>query len=262
MKLETLIFRLLFTIIGIFYFSNLFCQKVIPNKYDKSIVLADTNLLYVKHINSIYQNDGAGFLDCIIKYYLDTITDIKYITNRKLLHEIPINKQDTVSVDFKNEYLGNVYEVVLKKQRFQPQKHKLEEQISENDTFRYAYIDNQIAYGSYGSIENTTYEIKNIIVKINNQQIIIPKSQYVNLLTPWFGIYEPFYNSSDIYTGVDVWTSIDGKYLYIYIFGGTGGIDTYSAKLVFSKTKYLKRIVIDYAPLTTYGTFRKDFIGF
>ncbi len=232
MRDKAKLFILLTNLFFFIYFGNAYSHKQTSNKFNKSIILSDTNLLHVKHINSLYKNDGKAFLDHIIKYYLDTIADIKYITNRKLLHEIPMVKNDTMSVIFKGKLHEKLYEVKLIKNKFQKNQHNLDGQIANEDTFRYAYIDDQIAYGAYGPVENTVFEFNSIIVKIGNQQIDIPKSQYSNLLTPWFGILEPFFKTKQLYNGVDVWTSLDGEFLYIYIYGGTGGISTYIAKLV------------------------------
>jgi len=62
--------------------------------------------------------------------------------------------------------------------------------------------------------------------------------------------------------GVDVWISKDSKLVYIYIFGGTGGVDCYFAKIIISEGKGIKRIIVDYFTLSNFGTYRPNFIGF
>ena len=45
------------------------------------------------------------------------------------------------------------------------------------------------------------------------------------------------------------------------MYGGENA-NTYFSKLVFDRQHYLTRIIADYVPLSTYGCFRDDFIGF
>jgi hypothetical protein len=53
----------------------------------------------------------------------------------------------------------------------------------------------------------------------------------------------------------------DGDNLYIYIFGEQAA-DSYFAKLIFDKSGFITSIITDYVPLSLYGSFGKDFIGY
>ena len=60
---------------------------------------------------------------------------------------------------------------------------------------------------------------------------------------------------------VSAYPSLDGDYLYVYIYGGESS-STYFAKLIFDKKGFIKKIVAEYEDLIQFGAIREEFIGY
>lgn len=97
--------------------------------------------------------------------------------------------------------------------------------------------------------------IKKLKIEINKHTLTIPQ-------TAFNGFYDV--NVCDNYAffrEVEVYESINQKYIYLYLYGGNAA-NTYFAKLIFSREKYLTKIISNYYPLSIHSSFRANFIGF
>ena len=92
-------------------------------------------------------------------------------------------------------------------------------------------IDNEYSYGIDGTVPK--FEIEELTIKINKQQIEIPKTTYSHLFEPHFcGTYLP----------MKAFESSNGKYIYLYM-NGSDGAGGYSVKWIFSRNQYISKIV-------------------
>ncbi|KAA1242352.1 hypothetical protein [Aquimarina sp. RZ0] len=220
-------------------------------------------LSFENHINSIKQvefltNDKDGKIyntnersvQYAIEYLEKNGIKTKYITNRKLLKEIEnIECKDSLYTHFYDVLKNNTeISVKVKFNKFTNKNHV----ISEKDNI--TYVDNQIAFGSY--YNTPTLEIDCLKITVNNKKINIPKAAYKNF-------YDVTQCSSYLlYKPVKVYTSENGDYIFIYLYGGNAA-NTYFAKLIFNKGEYITQIVADYKELVDWRvTINKNFIGF
>jgi hypothetical protein len=172
---------------------------------------------------------------------LTSPTDTIFISDRHKLEKIAdINCSDKI---FKsNTFLknGDNIEINIEKGDFDPTKHQihLSDTVPEIVKGRKLYnmlieknlIDNRYSYGIAGTMPRT--EIKNMSIKWNEINLSISDSAFSNF-------YEPHLCLD--YLPIEVYTS-KNEYLYIYI-SGSDAAGGYSVKFVFSKKKYLTRIV-------------------
>ncbi len=117
-------------------------------------------------------------------------------------------------------------------------------------------IDGQIPYGGFYGTPKT--EIDQLNIEINDKEVLIPNSAFSNFYSP---------NTCEDHPVVsfvrkpEAFISLDGKYLYLYFEGGNAA-GTYFTKLVFDKENYLTKIAADYYPLSIYGSFGREFLGY
>lgn len=217
---------------------------------------------FEKHIESIKRdyyesedrqgvfNTNERAIDYALRYLQDNSIQEKYITNRKFLTKIEsIMCKDSSNIFFYKKLENNsVIDVKIKFKKFNAKKHSIKEIDDVN------HIDSQIAFGAYYGTPKLEIDCFKIIV--NGKSVIIPES-----------VYKKFYEVTQcegylFYEPVQVYSSNDGKYIFVYLKGGNAA-DTYFAKLIFNQEKYITEIVADYLTLLEWRAFNnKDFIGF
>jgi hypothetical protein len=190
------------------------------------------------------------FVDYTIENLLKSTGHKKYITDRRLLRKLKnitcwenyILIKDTLSN-------GDKCVIEIKSQNFSDKEHKL---VYEKETNYLIEIDGKYPFGTINA-EYQKKELKSLTIKINGKKLNTNIEEYKNLYNPNFCNFGMHIRIAEVYE--------DGDNLYIYIFGGNAA-DTYFAKLIFDKSGYITSIVADYFPLSIYGSFGKDFIGY
>jgi hypothetical protein len=220
---------------------------------------------HIKHIrkesqkNPIYRKElekyrdktiPKYFVDYVIKNLLKKPEHKKYITDRRLLRKLKnsacyenyVSISDTLSN-------GDECEIVIKLKAFNKLKHKLEYDTESNFLIK---VDGKHPYGAiYAKYPET--EIKSFAIKINEKELNISLEEFQNLYNLnfcYFGGHERILEAYE-----------DGDYLYIYIFGA-GSASQYFAKLIFDKSGFITSIITEYGPLSVYGSFSENFIGY
>ena len=223
---------------------------------------------YLKHIESIRNNEGKGKACRIISYesirlcglkdttFLDYAlcnlihpNDRVYISDRNLLTAIPITKCTKSLIEMKGKVLDKEILIEIKTKDFDSTLND----IQKNENKDNISINGFYPFGSFYSDAKLQFE--SISMKINGKSLIIPDSAFVNLYEPNLCEY------SDFTRNLMAYTSEDGKNIYLYIYGGSGA-DNYFAKLIFDQEKFVAKWVTDYLPLSCFGCFSKCFIGF
>lgn len=196
-------------------------------------------------------NANTEFVDYTIKRLLIYPEDKKYISDRRNLKKIRQSQCDSSKVLLKDTLIsGDVIEVELIIGKFVPEDHTI---IIHPEHDYIQSIDGTYPLGGvYGTPEN---EIERLTIRLNSKELSIPPTSYRDL-------YEPNVCDTDYFRRpIEAFTSLNGEFIYLYIYGGENAA-TYFSKLVFDRQSYLTRIIADYIPLSTYGCFRDDFIGF
>jgi len=218
---------------------------------------------YLLHIKSIRQNEShrtpsncslsdSTFLDYAISNIIKP-NELKYISNKLILTSLIINGCSKWFVEMNDSIQGKSIKVVLKTSNFDNSINtivKYEDpvlnHINEN-------INGFIPYGAHYGAPKTQWTALNIW--IDDQPLSIPDSVFSNLYEPNFCEFIGFIRN------VKVYSSLDGQFLYLYVFGGNAA-DTYFAKLIFDHEKFIAKWVVDYYPLSCYGCFHDRFIGY
>ena len=239
-----------------FSFFALVSQGQIQEEYKIHLNSIDT-AYYPGHIidrtDTVF-NANRAFIDYTIKNFLINPSDIQYISNRTILPKIKQTTCDSVQSKI-NGILptGETIEVQIQTGQFDSTNHTISRYKEEVYGDAIEKIDGQIPYGGGFDIPNN--EIHNFSIKINGKKLKIPKTAYQNLFAP------NICNETHFDRKIEAYTSIDGQFIYIYIYGGDGA-STYFAKLIFNKEKYLTKIVADYYSLSIHSSFRNSFIGY
>ncbi len=212
-----------------------------------------------EHINSIVKaadgnstmNENERTVRYAIRYLRNNGINKKYITNRKLLRELRLYE----CIDFSRAYFytkfenKNRIEVIIDFEQITSDDYILENIGGVNK------IDDHKAYGAYYG--NPSVRIASIDIRFNRKSIHIPKSAY----SKFFEIAQCDAYDSSI-SPVEVYSSNDGEYVFIYLRGGEAA-NNYFAKLIFGRSEgYITDIVADYVTLSRLGAFHKDFVGF
>tara|TARA_R110000868_G_scaffold43642_1_gene146595 strand:- start:29 stop:793 length:765 start_codon:yes stop_codon:yes gene_type:complete len=196
-------------------------------------------------------NANRAFVDYTIKELLNKPSDKCFISNRNLLRKLDesfCDSSKTIIIDtLKN---GNTCKVSLYVGKFKVSQHQLK---TNEDSSTIKIIDGQFPFGGQYGVPKI--EISKIEIEINGVKLKIPEKSYKNLYYPNLCISYGFQRK------VEVFESLDGEYIYIYIYGGQAA-GTYFSKLIFDQKKYLTKIVSDYYPLSIHSSFRASFIGF
>lgn len=199
-------------------------------------------------------NANRAFVDFTIGYLLESPSDLQYISNRALLPKLERIACDSFEFLVKGELpTDEIVEVHIKTAQFDSSKHIVTRCIDVKYSGEVKKIDGEYPYG--GEYATPDREIIFFDIKVNDKLIGIPRSAYQNLFTP------NLCNIHNFFRQIEVYASLDGQFIYVYIYGGDAA-DTYFAKLVFNKKKYLTKIVADYGVLSMHGSFRPNFIGY
>lgn len=222
-----------------------------------------SQISFNEHISSIkqiellaYDQNGKRYninehsVEYGVNYLKNNGIKEKYITNRKLLRQIKnVDCKDSLHSYF-YDVLDNriTIDVKMSFNKFNYKNHFIVEKSN------LKHIDNQIAFGSFYGIPSL--EISCLEIIINNKKINIPESAYKN-----------FYDvnqctSFQLYKPIEVYSSKDGDYIFIYLYGGNAA-DAYFSKLIFNKEKYITQIVAGHKELIDWRVaINNDFPGF
>jgi hypothetical protein len=194
-------------------------------------------------------NANRAFVDYTIQHLLSKPSDKYFISNRNVLEKFQIVFSDSTRTEFIDTLKsGDICHVIIEVTNFIPEKHRIIKEEYVN-----VKINGKFPYGGvYGFPEK---EISKFEILINGKTLKIPRKAFEDL-------YEPtLIDCPGCERKIEVCSSLDEQFIYIYIFGGNAA-DTYYSKLVFNKKKFLTRFVADYYSLSINGSFRSDFIGF
>lgn len=196
-------------------------------------------------------NANSAFMNFTIENLLNKASDKCYISNRNILKKLQNRFCDSTTVLIEDTLQnGETCKITIKSGLFKSKEHHIE---ANNDTSSIQKIDDQFPYGAAYGIPKV--EIKHINIEINGISLKIPKAAYSNLYSPLFC------RSFQFFKQIEAYESLNGKYLYVYIYGGNAA-DSYFSKLVFDRSGYKTRIISDYYPLSMHNSFRESFIGF
>ena len=209
---------------------------------------------YPGHIidrNDTVFNANSAFVNYTISNLLKNESDKCFISNRNLLNKLNLKFCNDSSVIISDKLLnGKQCEITINTSAFNCKKHQI---LTNSDTTSIESIDGQFPYG--GNYSLPLIQISELKITIQGKALKIPKMAYSNL-------YEPnLCKNNGFLRKIEAYESLNGQYLYIYIYGGNVA-GTYFSKLIFDKTKYITKIECDYCPLSIYSSFRKNFIGY
>ncbi|MEO0468873.1 MAG: hypothetical protein AAF206_04570 [Bacteroidota bacterium] len=209
---------------------------------------------YETHLASIRASSSqdSAFVEYVIRQLLDGPQDLVFVSNRNLLDGLCVSHCSQQLVEIHDTLAkGKLVDIKLQTEEFDSAAHQYS-YFSGPDSL-IETIDGLAAYGSVDAIPRR--QISGLSIKWGKRQLEIPQDAFENLYNPNLCQSEIFHQA------VMAYPSIDGKYLYVYIYGGQGA-GTYFAKLIFDKKRYLKKIVSEYSDLIRYNAFRWEFIGY
>lgn len=207
------------------------------------------------HLNSIrYSPNQADslFLEHVLQNLLDGPQDRIFVANRDLLTSMCVNhcSDDRVWIHDKLDKKREL-DIEMTIGAFDSAAHSYT-YFEGEDSLRET-IDGSPAYGGIFSLPKT--EITSFTISIKGKELDVPKEAYANLYNP--NLCESEYFRQPI----AAYPSLSGKYVYVYVFGGSSS-DLYVAKLIFDRKRFIKKIVAEYPDLSDWGAIREDFIGF
>lgn len=183
-------------------------------------------------------NANRAFVNYTIKNLLENPSDKYFISNRKLLPKLKMINCDSLQIEIKDTLLtGEICHMKILTRSFDSRKS----------------INNQFPHGTQYTLPKR--DIAEINITINGIPLYIPNNAFNNLFEPTICEEDSFHKK------IEAYMSLDGNYLYLYIYGGNAA-GTYFSKLIFDKKMYLTRIITDYYSLSIHGSFRDSFIGF
>ncbi|TXF90797.1 hypothetical protein FUA23_04990 [Neolewinella aurantiaca] len=191
------------------------------------------------------------FLDYVINRILPDTTYKKYLTDRALMRKLKVTNclNNLVEVEDRLDD-GRPITLSFETSRLDTNQHT----IVRRSKSTVLSIDSMIPYGAeYWSREYLPQRLSRVTITIGGRALTIPGGAFSNLYNP------NMCQSAGWLQPIEVYTEGDG--IYIYIYGGNAA-DTYFAKVIFYKDKYITTLIADYGPLPCYGTFRPNFPGF
>lgn len=223
------------------------------------LLLFLTSLLFAQsepevHLHSIQARSQAdsAFLRYTLQQTLEHPADQQFIANRELLRSLCVSlcSHDSVII---HESLpdGRKLHLALYTSPFDPTVHTYDYFPGPDSMLR--SIDSLPAYGAVETWPRR--QLDSLTVSFDGVPLRIPTEAY-----------RCFYdlNLCDLdlfHQPVAAYLSLDGQYLYLYLYGGQGA-STFFAKLIFDQERYLTRIVTEYAALRQHDAFRVDFLGY
>lgn len=190
------------------------------------------------------------FVDYVIESVLENSEHQKYITDRSLLRKLE-NKVCWDTYVLINDTLlnGDRCRIEIKTQAFSPENHRLKYRKGSNSL---SEVDGKYPFGAVYA-KYPKQELESLEITINDKKIPTKIAEYKNIYEPSlcnFGNYKRILEAYE-----------DGENIYIYIFGGNAA-GSYFAKLIFDRLGFVTSIIVDYRPLSEYGSFGEHFIGF
>lgn len=204
--------------------------------------------------NKQFKND-TFFIDYILRKYSKENSITNFISNRYYLKKFSNDylKQNEVRLSLKNK---DTFEINIKKEYQTKDKLGIIEYNSFNEYKYVKSVDGKTAYG-FTFDTSTVTKIKFISIKINGKETLINNTILEDLYFPNF--CEVDYAIKPI----EAFLSPDGKYIYLYLFGGLENLE-YFCKIIFdiNKKSTVGRMIVDHKELGVYQCVPKNFIGF
>lgn len=197
------------------------------------------------------QGDSA-FIEYVLDYLLDAPQDVMFISNRQLLSSLCLSNCTEKSVAI-HDTIRKKKEVNIKvyTMPFMPDSQEVNYYPGPDSLIK--AINGQRVFGAVDRIPAT--QIDSMSMTIGRKEVKIPKEAYEDLFDP--NLCDGGYFKRPL----AVYTSMNGEYFYMYIYGGKSS-GTYLAKLIFDKKQYIKKIVAEYEDLLQFDAIRPDFLGF
>jgi len=206
------------------------------------------------HIQAILGRTGpdSALLAHVLRERLVRPYDKRFIADRDLLTPLCVSICTSDSVFIKDTLPdGTPFKLKWFTQTFQPEFHSYTYFPGKDSLIR--EIDGLPAFGAVDSFPARRTD--SMVLLIDGQEVFIPREAYsifyeVNLchLEYW---HQPLM----------VYPSLDGRFLYVYLYGGEG-TGLYFAKMVFDRSTYLTYIASEYGELRRFGAIRPDFVGY
>jgi hypothetical protein len=206
------------------------------------------------HLQHIWGRGGADsmFLTYTLHESLDHPADQRFVADRDLLRPLCVSRCSRDSVIIHDTLpSGEVMTLALFMQPFDSAGHQWRYFPGPDSLIR--SIDSLPAYGAVDQLPSR--QLDSLAIQFDGVPLIIPPHAYrcffeVNLCD--YGLFaQP----------ISAFFSLDGQYLYLYLYGGQGA-GTFFGKLIFDRSRYLSRIVSEYATLRRYHALRPDFVGY
>lgn len=207
--------------------------------------------VHLQRIRARSPQDSA-LLEHVLHEELVNPADWRFLTDRDLLRALCVSVCTSDSVVIHDTLAdGRRLDLRLYLRPFDSRGHAL--QYFPGPDSLIEAIDSLPAYGAGETLP--TKRLDSLAITLDGQALVVPPEAYrclyaVNLCDLGY-FAQP----------VAAYPSLDGRYLYLYLYGGEGA-GTYFAKLVFDQTHYLTRIVTEYGPLRRFGAIRPDFVGY
>jgi hypothetical protein len=241
-----------FRFLTLFICAPLFSVAQIQNEYEKHLQSIRETSFPINYggLDSM-QNGAKVFVEYTTEHLLQKPSDKYFISNRNLLEPLNTVSCDTVHVKIQDTLKnGKIIDIRVRLKPFDEKNHTIRKSVDSIFIFE---IDNKLPYGAAFNVPR--FEITEFAISINGKSLLIPKD-----------VYTAFYRVNmcplnNFYRGIEAYESLNGEYIYLYIFGGSVG-DVWYAKLVFDHEKYITSIIADYYVLNLHDSFKESFIGF
>ena len=206
---------------------------------DSSMIQAHLN--HLRSVSRIGQVDGIPndppfLVDYVINNCLEEPSHIQFLKDHRLLNPICLE-------DGKEESL--VWSDTLTDGGLISMKVSIED-IS-NKGWRDFELEGRRFFGGRNGKNFSTY-MKSIELALDGENIIVDQARIPILLEP------NLWGENKWLKGFEVFE--DGDYIFLYVRGG------WAANVYFNASGFITAILVDYVPLSMYGAFYDEFVGF
>ena len=222
---------------------------------DKEYAIHQLSFLQSKQICPVIDridssfNASYSFVRYAINHLIQSPDDSLFIANRNLLRKLNTTHCDSTKIEMEDTLKnGSLISIKLYQTAFSTQKNTLQ---WEGNWIQ--KINGSPIYGNDNEIPK--WHLTTVQITINGKTIYIPKKAYQH----FFSINTC--ENDGFRKAIEAYESINGKYIYLYIFGGEAA-NTYFAKLIFDHKGYHTQMISNYYPLSINCSFGEDFIGF
>lgn len=230
------------------------------------LLLTDCHVPITKpnHLDSLrakyavsFNEDGCDygeptFLDYVINRILPDTSYTKYLTDRTLMRKLKLTacQDGLVKVEDKLDD-GRTIMLSFITSSLDTNAHAIERKGRSG--YIVESIDGKYPYGANHWNENYKPQRFNLVeILAGGEELTVPEDAFSNL----YNVTQCRSDGWSWMRPIEVYTEDDQ--IYIYLYGGNAA-DTYFAKVVFNKDKYITTLVADYGPLPCYGAFRPNF---